>query len=85
MSDLEPLIKTQEELYEHFMHCTRPSMPDRIKKQAYAGVNVTSKIRRDVMTNARQGKITIGGIVMKIGFRNLGGGGVYLAKVETLS
>ena len=84
MSDFEQLIKTQEELYEHFMFCSRSNASERIKKQIFEGVNVTSKIRRDVMTNNRQGKITIGGIVKQIVFENLGGG-VYLAKVEKLS
>ena len=84
MSDFEQLIKTQQDLYEHFMFCSRPNAPDRIKKQVYDGVNVTSKIRRDVMTNGRQGKITIGGIVKQIIFEDLGAG-VYLAKVEKLS
>lgn len=84
MNEFQQLIQTQEDLYNHFMFCSRPGVTDYIKNQLLNGVNVTSKIRRDVMTNERQGKITIGGTVKQIVFENLGGG-VYLAKVEKLS
>lgn len=75
------LIKSGDELYQYFMDCSRPFMVKRIKAIPYNGVMVKTSVRADVMTNERQGKITIGGTVKRILFESLGGG-VWLAKLE---
>ena len=75
------LIKSGDELYEHFMHCSRTCMASRVKEIPYSGIMVSAKVRKDVLTNSRQGKITIGGTVKQIEFINKSGG-VWLAKIE---
>ncbi len=51
------------------------------KAMLFKGVYVSTKVRREVMLNIEQGRITINGWVTYILFENLGGG-VYRAFVE---
>jgi len=52
-----------------------------VKQRWREGVCVTSAVRRDVLTDDRQGKIILKGAVRRIQFKNLGGG-VYRAYIE---
>ena len=78
---MQSLVENGEELYKYFMDCSRPFMIKRVKKVLIEGVMVKSSVRADVLTNDRQGKITVNGSVRQIVFESMGGG-VWLAKVE---
>lgn len=77
---MEPLINNGDELYEYFMNCSRPIAAKRVKKIPYEGVFVSSSVRKSVLTNERQGKITIGGTVKRIEFVDKSAG-VWLARL----
>lgn len=78
---MEELIKNGFELYEYFMDCSRPEVNNRVSAIPYDGVMVKTKVRSEIMTNERQGKITIKGTVKQIVFDNLGGG-VWRARLK---
>lgn len=69
-------IETPEDLNDWFFR--RQSLPN----EMLDGVNITTKIRRDVLTSESQGKIVLNGKLYWISFDNLGGD-VYRAYVNT--
>lgn len=69
-------ITTGDDLYDYFFRCTKARETD-------ASVFVSTKIRKEVLLNEKQGSITLNGKVRKIEFENMGGG-VWKAAVPNL-
>ena len=72
MSDM---IKTVEDLGNFWSWCFNPNTPKHTADKAkIEGVMVSTAIRRKVMLDIDQGRITLNGRVRKMEFTNLGGG-----------
>ena len=62
-----PVINTGEELLDFFWYCGLQT--------GTHSVNVSTKVRKDVMTGDKQNKAVVNcGRVVQIGWKNLGGG-----------
>lgn len=74
---MNTLIQTKEDLISYLTtkQITSKSPPTK--------VNVTTKLRRDVLTDELQGKFIQGGKVRQFKFKSIGGG-VYEASISAL-
>ena len=69
------MVQTAEELYDYFWYCGA------FKGRVHT-VNVSTKVRKEILTSPQQGKVTVNsGRVEVIQWKNLGGG-VWQASVE---
>lgn len=71
------MFKNGEELYKFFTDNQKNSKIMNEKPM------VSTKVRKDVLVDERQGKLIINGTVMRINFENIGGG-VYKAFLDKL-
>ena len=75
---MEKAIESGEDLYEFFFRAKR--IGGNVGEQRVTdGIFVDSKVRKEVLTSEKQGKITIGGSIKLIEFVDIGGG-VYRAR-----
>ena len=72
---MSQLIRSKEELVSYL---TTKLVASKLPPES---VNVTTKIRREVMTDELQGRFVLAGRYKKLKFKSLGGG-VYLASIE---
>lgn len=68
---MSELIRNEQELRDWFCNTSNGWG---VKKKLTAGIFVSSKIRKEVLTSNYQGKITLRGRVMMINFENHHGG-----------
>ncbi len=72
---MDAMLKNGDELIEWFLAL---ASDPRAESKWHKGVCVSAKIRREILTCGRQGKLIVRGNVRAIQFENLGGG-VYRA------